>query len=388
MNKIRVVHHSNQLGLGGTEKVMQLFCKYLDKERFDVYALAPKYPVARYKLWINGVKSFLGQTKARERAERYKLNHARAPVFTEILGLDKVILYQPQELAGIMRKIKPHILHVHHSGVSDPPLNQPEIVDPIPLLFTVNMFGYQGKPEHQRKLTRIIFPSQWLKEMGAPWSKKDPRCTLLYCPIEKPATEQNLRSELGIDPQTFVIGRIGRNADDIYDPISLRAYKEIESDLTLFLAVAPPPRMKADAQAFGIRRIRYLEPTVDELYLSKFYNTLDAFAHARLDGETFGCVIAEAMKHSLPILTHRSHVRNSQLELVDDSCGFITNQNDWQAYAKALLQLRDHPSERKQMGKNALAKALKFYEAGTITQKLEEMYLEELQKKGIYQRRF
>ena len=37
MAKIRVLHVCNQLELGGTEKVSQVFCQYLDKSCFEVF---------------------------------------------------------------------------------------------------------------------------------------------------------------------------------------------------------------------------------------------------------------------------------------------------------------------------------------------------------------
>ena len=45
MGKIIVLQHSNQLGLGGTEKTMQIFCKYLDRSVFEVHALTQRFPV-------------------------------------------------------------------------------------------------------------------------------------------------------------------------------------------------------------------------------------------------------------------------------------------------------------------------------------------------------
>src|SRR5204862_336714 len=153
--------------------------------------------------------------------------------------------------------------------------------------------------------------------------------------------------------------------------------REIESDKTLFLALSAPSRMKRDAQELGLRNIRYLEPTVDDLELSRFYNTVDALAHARADGETFGCVIAEAMMHGKPVVTHRSLVRNAQAELVDAACGFLVGPGDHKAYAEALRRLRDDADLKKRMGGAARAKALDQFEAAQITRKLEGLYLEE-----------
>ncbi len=283
-----------------------------------------------------------------------------------------------------MRELAPEILHVHHSGVSEPPINQPEAVKDIPIIFTINGFGFQDTTPHDRRVTRILFPSNFIQEKIALWGHHDPRCGVLYCPIEKPYTDQNLRQELHIKEDTFVVGRVGRNADDIHDPISLKAYKKIENDNTLFLALAPPPNMVRDAKELGIKNIRFLEPTVDEIFLSKFYNTMDVLGHARTDGETFGCVVAEAMIHGKPVVSHLSHLRNAQAELlVDGSSGFVVPQHDHQAYAKRLRILMENKSQRLEMGQAALQRALENFEAGLITKKLEKMYFEELKKRGI-----
>jgi len=109
---------------------------------------------------------------------------------------------------------------------------------------------------------------------------------------------------------------------------------------------------------------------------------LTFLAHARLDGETFGCVIAEAMIHGKPVVTHRSSIRNAQLELVDESCGFAVDQNDFKQYAAKLKVLMENRDLREKMGAAARKKAMENYEAGLIARKLEAMYLEELERKG------
>ncbi|OGR51260.1 MAG: hypothetical protein A3I11_02360 [Elusimicrobia bacterium RIFCSPLOWO2_02_FULL_39_32] len=383
MNKIRIVHHSNQLGLGGTEKEMQLLCKYLNKDLFEIYALAPYYPVPLHRLFSDHVKAFFGSKAALARKQQNHYLHARVPEFIKVLGEERVILYTDFTLAKIMRKISPHILHVHHSGLMSRPFNHPKVIDQIPLLFTINVFGFRDESYFQYKLNKILFPSYWLKEATQSWSKEDPRCDVLYCPVEKPQTKENLRKELKIEKDCFVLGRIGRNADDIYDPISLGAYKQIETDQTLFLVLSAPPKMKEDSKKMGIRRILFLEPEISDLFLSKFYNTIDVLAHARLDGETFGCVIAEAMIHGKPVVSHFSHIRNAQAELLTKECGFVAPQNDWKKYAEVLKLLCEKKFLRLEMGECARQRAEENFEASLIAKRLESFYLQELKKKNL-----
>ena len=179
------------------------------------------------------------------------------------------------------------------------------------------------------------------------------------------------------------MGRIGRNADDIHDPIALRAYKEIENEKTLYLIISPRRKLVQDERELGLKHVKYLDPTVDDVYLSRFYKTLDVFAHARLDGETFGCAIAEAMIHGAPVVTHRSHIRNAQSEILDAESGFVAERDDWRAYAGFLKQLMQDKNLRLKMGASAKKRAMENFEAGLITRKLEKIYFEELKKTGI-----
>lgn len=383
MEKIRVIHHTNDLGLGGTEKTMQLFCKYLDKSVFDVHAMAPKFPVSPLKMRINSIKSLLGNERARERKLRYELNNCRAPDMANLLGEDHLHLYATKQLSEVISGVSPQILHVHHSGEIEAPLDNLQAIANVPLIFTTNIFGMQGRRPEQDRISKILFVSKWLKDVEATWSQNDQRCDVLYNPVEKPGTDSNLRFELGIPEHLFVLGRVGRNADDIHDPISLKAYKEIENANTLFLVLSPPPRMIREAQELGIRNIRFLPPSTDDRYLSSFYNTIDALAHARLDGETFGCVIAEAMIHGKPVITHHSHIRNSQSELVDSDCGFVVEQHDSSAYANCISTLMTNVNLRREMGEAARRKALTQFEASVVTKKLERFYSDALRQRGI-----
>ncbi len=381
MEKIRVVHHANQLGLGGTEKTMQIFCKYMDKNIFDVHVLTRKHPAPLTEIWMTDIKAVLGRKKYKEKKSQFEHAFMRTPEFKELLGPDNVHFYTLSTLPNIMAKISPHILHVHNSGIIEPPLDQPKTISQIPAIFTTNVFGKQGRSPEQEKISKILFVSNWLKEYAS-WSKGDSRCDVLYNPIEKPLTDANLRSELNISEDVVVIGRVGRNASDIYDPISIRAYKEIEDNNTLFLALSPPPQMVKDAKEIGIKNILFLEPSTNDLFLSRFYNTIDIFAHARLDGETFGCAIAEAMIHGKPVVSHKSGIYNAQTEIIDDSCGFIADKDNYTAYAAFLKRLFENRELRQHMGAVARKKALLNFEASVVTKRLESLYLDELRKKG------
>ncbi len=375
MKKIRVAHHVGQLGLGGTEKEIQILCKYLDQEKFETHVFAPRFPIPAARKIKDFLGAFLGSVHCKRRWEQNKYALCRAEAFNKILGPKNLHLYRAGNFKALLRAVAPDILHVHHSGEFVSPLNSVEILKSVPLLFTMNVFGIQDRTPCQQAPHKILFPSHWLKE-SCSWAHGDSRCDVLYCPIEKPLTQENMRQELNIGENIFVVGRIGRNADDIHDSISLKAYREIESSSTLFLAVSPPPKMVEEALSLGIKRIQTLEPTVDDTTLSKFYNTIDVLAHARKDGETFGCVIAEAMIHGKPVVSHYSDERNAQAELLREESGFVVERNDWKSYAAHLRALQNNKELRLAMGERAKKRALENFEASVVTRRLESFYLE------------
>ena len=87
--------------------------------------------------------------------------------------------------------------------------------------------------------------------------------------------------------------------------------------------------------------------------------------------------------HDRAVITHRSGIRNGQVELMNSSCGFIADRHDHQAYAAFLRQLQDNtclPADEK--GRSRRQKALTHFEAERVTRKLESLYLEELARKG------
>ena len=86
-SKIRVLHVTNRLELGGTEKTLQIFCQYLDKSRFEVFVC--------------------GRLGGGVRAAQ--LERAGIPVFI-----------QPSDLTELAHEYNIDICHVHRAGTYEP----------------------------------------------------------------------------------------------------------------------------------------------------------------------------------------------------------------------------------------------------------------------------
>ena len=358
---------------------MELFCKYLDHEKFDIYVVSRIHKEKLAKRIKVELGALLGVKPAKAKKRLWAGMNARVPAFQQILGQEKVIFVESDgALRQTLLALKPDILHVWYSGNPEPPTSDEEIVSKIPATITTNAFEIANTAPAHRHVKKMYFMSQWLLDNQALWAKGDARAGVFYCPIEKPLTNEDLRAKLGIPKDAFVIGRVGRADPGIHDSISLKAFQQIQNDKSYFLALAAPDNMVAEARELGLRNFIPLQPMFGA-DLSRFYNTIDVLAHARRDGETFGCNIAEAMMHSKPVVSHFTQYMNAQQEVIGDT-GFVVADGDWKTYAKHLERLRDDENFRTELAHRAKSRALEQFEVERLAKKLEAIYLESVCK--------
>jgi len=369
--KIRVVHYANNLGLGGTERTMELFCRHLERDEFDVHAVSVRYQPPQEISFRLRVAMLLNNQRARTLREDGPHRNARIPLFQEILGENLAVAESPSELRPIFERLRPDILHIHFVGAA-PPLSDPQMLATARAVVTTNPFAMQPMAAG-RSIDRFLFVSDWLLRERAQWAHGDSRAIVVPNPIAEPTAEDNLRAGLGIPPGAFVLGRIGRPDPAIYDSIALDAYRAIADDNAWFLSVAPPAEMTQAAKRAGLKRFVALPPSADWEWLSRFYSTLDVFAHTRRDGETFGCAIAEAMIHGVPVISHRSEKMNAQIETIGQG-GKVVEQGDVRGYAEAIVALRNDPDLRRSMGETARQRARTEFGAAKVTRQLEAIY--------------
>ena len=127
-------------------------------------------------------------------------------------------------------------------------------------------------------------------------------------------------------------------------------------------------------------RIKLISATTDEGIISNFYNSIDLLLHYRIEGETFGMNIAEAMIHGKPVVSHLSHVDNAQAELLaattqHGTVGYVAPQNDQETYLKYITDLMDDPAKLTAIGSNAKHRAQELFQEDIVTRYLENEYL-------------
>lgn len=356
-DKFRVVHDAKTVGYAGTERTAQLFCKYLNKDKFDVYLA-----------YRNGSDS------------------SRLSIMQDILGKDRVVAYEyvcgqntspyypkRQGLTRLLQEIDPDIYHVHRSGYTEWPI-VPEVKSAVPRTKFVetNIFGYQ---DPLGVLDYSIYICNFIRNRA----NGHPSSLVIYNPTEDPIDRESKLS-LGLDTDAIILGRIGR--PEVFCDISLMALQRLSNkpyfDRIIYLIVNGGEEWHRKAMLFGVLdRCMFLPPIYDDGELNKFYNTIDILAHARRDGECNSCCINESMIHGKPVVTHSVPLQfyNGHLEQLANGGGFVVNgYNDIDAYANYLDLLITDSGFYAETSKRARDQAIATCSIKVTLEQLEAFY--------------
>ena len=208
--------------------------------------------------------------------------------------------------------------------------------------------------------------AQWFRS-GGDLSKS----AVIPIPAEPPATNLDMRRELGIPRNALVAGFHQRVDEHIFSPIPLEAFAKVARLDWHFILMGGGKAYREQAQQLGMRNIHFVPHSGSSEQISRFLNSLDVFAHGRSDGETFGTVFAEAMMHGKPCLSHRSKIANAQVETMGPAGLFADGVSD---YADKLSRLFSDANLRAQLAKKAKAHAEEYYSLDACVDELTRIY--------------
>ncbi|MGE4293049.1 MAG: glycosyltransferase family 4 protein [Desulfovibrio sp.] len=349
---IRVLHVVKSLGLGGTEKVMQLFATHLSR-RWEAIVYSP----------VDG--------------ERGELLRA-AGLATHI---------QP-DLFQVLQRVRPDIVHVHRAGWPEPEWMRPLKLHGAPVVET-NVFGRHDASPSGRAISRHLFVSRFCAERftaqtGIP--AVPPTYGVLYNPVDTDFFARVLPD--GPPFSRPVVGRVSRPDPGKWSALALEflPHALAHAPQLEYRIIGGIPQAENWVRAQGHEnRVRFLPPVRTDAELAEFYGGCSVLAHANDTGESFGLVIAEAMACGLPVVTHPSPAPrdNAQLELVEHGVtGFVVRSAE--EYGHAVARLLADPELARKMGRAGREKAARLYRVQTVTLQLEAVYDEILanQAKG------
>jgi glycosyltransferase involved in cell wall biosynthesis len=339
MAKIRVLQACNQLGIGGTEKTIQVFGKYLDRSRFEVFACGLK---------------------------------AGGPRVAELEKLGVQVVVAPPDLDTLIRDLKIDVYHVYRAGDYEPG-TLPRKRDGRPKVVETNVFNAIDHAENNLIDAHVFF-SEWsrLDYLSKYCRFPGKRYVVLYGPIDFEEFRP-VRREFA-----WTIGRCSRADDQKWHRACVdmlpKVWRKVPQMRCRFRGATD--KVRARLKELGLEdRVELSEPAVG---VADFYAGLDVYTHGARVGEGYGVVLAEAMASGLPVVTIATPQRkkcNAQAEVVEHSVTGFVVRYAWQ-YADAVIELLENRALREKFAERGYEKAREQFEAAQLTRKLEALYMD------------
>lgn len=161
--------------------------------------------------------------------------------------------------------------------------------------------------------------------------------------INLPECNEDMRNQLNIPKNAFVMGRIGGFYQFDITLVHSAIKKILDIDSNMYFVFVNTNNF------YNHPRIIYLSQIVNSIEKVKFINTCDAMIHARSDGETFGLAVGEFSSLNKPVITCYSKIDNSHIDILGDKAiifdsedslirifmnirNIISTKSDWNAY--------------------------------------------------------
>jgi len=344
MTKLKVLEFVNHWGLGGVEKTAELFCKYLPRDRFEVYAAA----------WGGGVRE------------------ARVRACTE--GM--LVSPSASKVSAWIREQGIDIIHFHRSGFPDKKLLRCFLSSGAPALVEHNIFANVDPSREGARVDRHLFVSGKQREIyraKAGHLFEEGKCCYLYNPIE---TKVFAEYPFDRDYSAPVFGRYSRADDTKWHPINILCLPYVRRQVpeARFMVIGLTDKYRRLAKEKGVLdMITEFPSSVHEQDLCAFLNRITVFTHGSVCGESFGMAMAEGMLSGIPVITHTGGDRGQE-EVVDDRVnGYVVDPQDPEAYAERLVQLLKDPSAKRKLGLAAQAKARENFAVEKVVEGLAQV---------------
>jgi len=408
---------SNSLGLGGTEKTLQIYAKYLNKKKFNVFVCGFFSGGEREKLIkphvkkiflaqgnVEKIKKFIAQNKIEIVYFLSTDFSGKTPTFFKTLELFRFLknqtLKQVQdntdvdchaELGSASSNQPIKVIETSQFAVWNPQIDA--LLDKKLFVSRTCLQKYFWKNKFKIKKNLSQPKTNFIQHKSKQVDEAD-KYNFLYNPLDIAEMKKHtiskkeiadLKNKLGIKPNEIVLGRIGRPDPWKWDSLTIKVAQELKKRKIPFKFIvrsAPKKIINQINNSFFYKSLKkhfiFLPLTPDEKEICKTYQTLDIYVHFSFIGETFGCALAEAMFFKKPIITSETDYKkwwipydrdNAQTEIVENNKnGYV--ENNVKKIADLIIKLSSNKKLYKKIGESNYKKSTTVFNAKNLVKKL------------------
>lgn len=366
----------NSLGTGGAESFVVNLLRYLDREHYQPVCVClngPKHTHHEAAVEAMGVPLY----------------------FIKSCNLPLAWLHNKM-LNGLFRKYRPQIVHTHLSGIRYALPLAIKYRTPV-RVHTLHNLAAKEISERANRLVRLlafryriggVVPVAIAEEVARTieqlYGYKNPPIIPNGIPVDDYAPNPDKRAhwrQVELEGrEAVVIAHVGRFMEQKNHSLLLRSFARVQSETPVYLWLIGDgelrPAMEQLAQELGVAdRVRFWGVRSD---VADILNAADIFVlPSKWEGNPLS--VMEAMATGLPVV---ATAVGGVPELVEEGVsGFLTPNEDADAFTNALQRLVDNAELRRRMGEAALRHAREKFDIRHTVRAYEALYEEILQRK-------
>ncbi|RPG63461.1 MAG: glycosyltransferase [Flavobacteriaceae bacterium TMED238] len=347
---------------GGTEKYLQTIAANLDKSKFEV------------DFYFSGPAKLIGTKYTHQEPNPKRIDYLKKNGVNLIeFSVEKIDYSNKEKVVWIntnfwkvFNEDKYDLIQIARSGRNEYPYNK---IKKVPIIDSIHI---PWGAEDSENVVNVLIQSNDLKNKWIKYGGNKEKIVTNCTPIdEKKILNKNLRTQLELE-NYFIFGLHQRKDDHIFSDVPLISYSKIESSRTAFLIMGGSSKYSEQAKKLKIKNFFQIEFDFQDNSEEVFLNTLDVFTHGRKDGETFGLAIAEAMRNSLPIVSHKNVYNNAHIETISSGGKVVGSQRMYTFELIKLMYLKKYYNHRMKNSRNIY---LNNFESKKKIKEIEDIYL-------------
>lgn len=368
-NKKNILEICNQLWIGGTEKTLQIFCKYLDKTKYNVFACG----IFKWGAREEFIKPYVSD------------------LFIAYWDVNKI-----KEFV-----IKNNINIVHWHSITQSPWEEfnksIELLEffknnSIKVIETSPFSLYNEKIDDLLHIKLFVSKTSLVKFFYKFWDKlkNKSKYFFLYNPLDVEELEKyrlnkeqknELRKKHWLKENDFVIWKVWRASlwkwDDTIINIVPKIIKTIPNLKVVIRSIPEIKKLKIKKMWLEKYFIFFSESVIEK-DITETYQLMNIMLHTSRIGESFGIALTEWMFFWLPIITKSTDFTkytifdrdNSQIEIINDWENWYI-ENDLDLVIKKIIKLYKNKDLLENIWKNNINYSPNLFNSDKLTKELE-----------------